>query len=195
MLFVKDVKADYSTPGLKWKVTKKGSIKGCIYTAFPKTLKTRFGPSAILALIVAILTSPVGAIETAWVAFVQYTLFFWVIGVIWPYWPLSRSFKLEGGGFTLGGKRYRLTDMSDFQTQRKSFMPGKFDEVLIFGYGRKIVKIKVPNKFEHTLRIAETLNRMKQDRLALEEEIDEAAHRATSRESNKLSETKRAAGF
>lgn len=158
MLFVRNVKADYGTPGLKWKPTKKGGIKGRIYTAFPKTLKTRFGPSAILAFLVALLSSPAGAVEAVWAGFVQYTLLFWIIGVVWPFWPFSKTFKLEGEYFTLGGKRYSLADMGSFQTQRKSFMPGKFDEILIFTYGRKTLKIKIPNKFEHTLHIAEYLN-------------------------------------
>jgi len=44
-------------------------------------------------------------------------------------------------------------------------MPGKFDEVLIFNYGRKTVKVDIPNKYDNAVRMAEFLNMVRQNLL------------------------------
>ena len=71
---------------------------------------------------------------------------------------MSTLIRLDADHLTIGNARYDLSEVSSFSSVRCSFMRGKYDEQLQFHYGRKTIKIKVPNPPTHTLRIAEFLN-------------------------------------
>jgi len=94
MFFARDVKADYSTPGLSWKYTKNGGIKGRIYTTLPIRLKRSFKKAAVIGFIWMIFTTNTELPDDMFFAasfsnffdgaFVSYLFF-----VVWPFWPLQ----------------------------------------------------------------------------------------------------------
>lgn len=67
----------------------------------------------------------------------------------------------------IGGKRYHLEDVSNFQivTAKKGKRSADRHQ-LIFNYGRKAKRLAPINDYKTTLRIAEALNEMKQIKLA-----------------------------
>lgn len=163
MLFNREVKADYSTPGLKWNPTDNGGVAGRVYTALPTRLKRALKKAAVIGVIWMLFTTSTELPDDVFFAaafsnFLDGATLSYLFFALWPFWPFVRRFKMEGEHFIYGGRRYALRDIGTFQTQRKSFKPLKFDEILIFHFGRKTIKINVPNKYENTLRMAEFLN-------------------------------------
>ena len=156
-------KADHSSPGFRWRVTKSGNITGRVYQTWPHRLKARFKPVlglTILWTFGVFAAVPPGSYDAPGTYIVETWigafLFLYPAAVIWPLWPLTKRVTFTPVKQTLrvGLRLFDLKQVDHFDTEKKSYKPGKFAEFVTFDYGRRTIKIRVSNPPEHSFRIA-----------------------------------------
>ncbi|MEZ5896965.1 MAG: hypothetical protein R3C51_11265 [Parvularculaceae bacterium] len=196
MLFTRDVKADYGTPGFAWKSSGNGSIKGRITSAYPMRFKTRFFVGAGIGFWWSFFTVPVGSFETWLPAALVNMAISYVITVIWPFWPLGASVEISPDYLRIGWNRYRLDEVGTFQTVKHRKAKRHQDrEQITFGYGRKSVTLRPINDFKTALRIAEALNGMKEAGLKMAAGESVAQGYADEHSTDQPADNRRAAAF
>ena len=156
-------KADHSSPGYRWRVTDSGNITGRVYQTWPHRLKARFKPVLGLSILWALIvfaSLPPGPYDAPG-AYIYETrletfLFLYPVVVLWPLWPMTTRVTFNPTKQTLrvGLRLFDLNEVDHFDTEKKSYKPGKFAEFVTFDYGRRTIKIKVSNPPEHAFRIA-----------------------------------------
>lgn len=153
-MFSRVEKADYSTPGFKWKPMKgKQGVKGTIYTAFPLSVATRFWPSVAIGFVLgAILTG--GSLGGICVAILLAYALFLSVNI----WPFTKAIKITPDYLVIGGKRFDVKEISQIRTMEKSVGRNFPSWVVQFEYGRKTITIKNAHKEKDAFRIAEALH-------------------------------------
>ncbi len=150
-------KADYSTPGFKWKqMKKKQGIKGRIYSAWPMRAKTRLWPAMGIGFFWGLLAT--GGTNLA--AIFIWMLCLYAIALIWPTWPCGSAIKITPQRLSIGGKGYDVNEITMFSAEQKSLSKNIPNFIITFEYGRKTIKIKNANRQKDAYRIAEALDQL-----------------------------------
>lgn len=161
MILARKVEADHGTPGLDWEPVGDGAgIKARLYPTIKARLKGWRWPLSLSVLwgLMQVNTESATVMADLFAASFTAGLLIVPAFLLWPYWPFSKSIKMDADYLTVGTSRYDLREVSGFSTRKHKYGLGKFDEIVTFGYGRKTIKLKVPNPPEHAFRIAEFLN-------------------------------------
>lgn len=147
-------KADYATPGFKWKPMKnKQGIKGTMYTAFPLSVATRFWPSVGIGFILGALLTAGSLSGICATILLAYAVFLSI-----NIWPFTRTIKITPDYLAISGKRYDVNEITQIRTMQKSFGRNFPSYMIQFEYGRKTIKIKNTHKEKDAFRIAEALH-------------------------------------
>jgi hypothetical protein len=162
------VKANWSTPGFKYKV-QEGTLKGKIYTVLPMRIVNAFVKTIIANVVVFVaigllfIGSPLKDNDAANV--IGGIIWLGVIFLLFPYYLFvdGKHITITNSHCKIGHQHYRLTDMGEFRA--KEITGKKNQHIIYFQYGRSTIKIGVRNNFEHQVDIISVLNNQR-ERLA-----------------------------